>query len=44
VKILDLIMEIEDEFDVSIPMNKLADVRTVGDLAVAIESLEIPEA
>lgn len=44
VKVLDLIMEIEDEFDVSIPMNKLADVRTVRDLAAAIESLEAPDA
>ena len=38
VKVLDLIMEIEDEFDLSIPMNVLADVRTVRDLARAIES------
>jgi acyl carrier protein len=29
-------MEIEDEFDLSIPMNILADVRTVRDLARAI--------
>ena len=36
IKVLDLIMEIEDEFDVSIPMNILADVRTVRDLARAI--------
>ena len=38
VKVLDLIMEIEDEFDLSIPMNVLADVRTVRDLARAIET------
>lgn len=38
-KVLDLVMEIEDEFDVSIPMNVLADVRTVRDLARAIESV-----
>jgi acyl carrier protein len=36
IKVLDLIMEIEDEFDLSIPMNVLADVRTVRDLARAI--------
>lgn len=39
IKVLDLIMEIEDEFDVSIPMNVLADVRTVRDLARAIGSV-----
>ncbi|MDZ7754577.1 MAG: acyl carrier protein [Gammaproteobacteria bacterium] len=33
VKVLDLVLEIEDEFDVSIPLNSLADVRTMGDLA-----------
>ena len=40
IKVLDLIMEIEDEFDVSVPMNVLADVRTVRDLATAIHSLK----
>jgi len=39
IKVLDLIMEIEDEFDVSIPMNVLADVRTVRDLARAIDTV-----
>ena len=33
VKLLNLIMEIEDEFDISVPINVLADVRTVRDLA-----------
>jgi acyl carrier protein len=36
IKVLDLIMEVEDEFDISIPMNTLADVRTVHDLADAV--------
>lgn len=40
VKVLDVILEIEDEFDVSVPMNVLADVRTVRDLAVAIHRLK----
>ena len=39
VKVLDLIMEVEDEFDVSIPMNMLTEVHTVGDLANAISGL-----
>ena len=33
VKLLSLIMEIEDEFDISVPINVLADVHTVRDLA-----------
>ncbi len=36
IKVLDLVLEIEDEFDVSIPLNSLADVRTMGDLARVI--------
>ncbi len=37
VAVLDLLMTIEDKYDISIPMNLLADVRTVGELAVTIE-------
>jgi acyl carrier protein len=37
VKVLDLIMEIEDEFDISIPLNLMADVQTVGDLVAVIQ-------
>ena len=33
IKLLNLIMEIEDAFDVSIPINALADVQTVRELA-----------
>ncbi len=40
VKVLDLIMEIEDAFDISIPMNVMADVQTVRDLAQVIHELE----
>ncbi|MBI1731826.1 MAG: acyl carrier protein [Gammaproteobacteria bacterium] len=39
VKVLDLIMEVEDEFDISIPMNVLTEVHTVRDLAEAIAQL-----
>ena len=31
-KLLDMLMDIEDEFNVSIPMNALVDVHTVKDL------------
>ncbi|MCE7913468.1 MAG: acyl carrier protein [Nitrosomonas sp. PRO4] len=33
IKLLNLIMEIEDTFDISIPINALADVQTVRELA-----------
>tara|TARA_B100000686_G_scaffold301790_1_gene337387 strand:+ start:1856 stop:2104 length:249 start_codon:yes stop_codon:yes gene_type:complete len=36
VKLLSLIMEIEDEFDISVPINILTDVNTVQDLAELI--------
>lgn len=32
VKLLNLVMEIEDEFDISVPINALADVQTVDEL------------
>lgn len=40
VKVLDLVMEIEDEFDISVPMNLMADVQTVGDLVDVIYKIE----
>jgi acyl carrier protein len=40
VKVLDLIMEIEDEFDLSVPLNLMADVQTVNDLADIILKIE----
>ena len=35
-KVLDLLLEVEDEFDISVPMNVLTEVRTVEDLAKKI--------
>ena len=37
--IMGLLMEIEDRFDISVPLNILPDVRTVRDLAVQLEKL-----
>ena len=37
VAVLDLLMTLEDKYDISIPMNLLADVRTVGELAATVE-------
>ena len=39
VKVMDLLMELEDEFDISIPLNILTDVRTPAQLAQAVFSL-----
>ena len=35
---MDLIMEIEDKFDIDIPMNQVAELRTVGDLVALAET------
>lgn len=39
-KVLDVIMEIEDELDVSVPLNNLVDVNTVSDLAHLVYELK----
>ncbi|MEM7487990.1 MAG: acyl carrier protein [Pseudomonadota bacterium] len=38
--VMNLIMVLEDEFDILIPMDRLADVDTVQDLAVLTGSLK----
>jgi acyl carrier protein len=35
---MDLLMSLEDRFDISIPLNSLPEVETIGDLAVLIDS------
>ena len=40
VKVMELMMELEDHFDISIPLNTLPDVNTVSDLAAEIEKLK----
>ena len=40
VKLLNLVMEIEDEFDISVPLNALADVQTVHELALLIHQIQ----
>lgn len=37
-RVMDLMMVVEDTFDISVPVNLLAEIRTVGDLASAIQS------
>ena len=37
--IMNFIMALEDEYDISIPLDRVAQVETVGDLVAAIEEL-----
>lgn len=39
IKVMDLLMALEDEFDVSIPLNVLTDVHTPAELAHAVHAL-----
>lgn len=41
-KVLDLLLEVEDEFDISVPMNVLTEVRTVEDMAKKIFEMGPP--
>jgi acyl carrier protein len=40
VAVMDFVMEIEDRMDVSIPLNKIAEIETLGDLIAAVCSLK----
>jgi acyl carrier protein len=40
VAILDFIMDIEDRFDISIPLDRVAEVQTIAELSHAIEALK----
>jgi acyl carrier protein len=35
-KVMDLMLAVEDHFDISVPINALADLKTVGDLVLQI--------
>lgn len=36
-KVMDLLVAVEDHFDISVPINALADVKTVGDFASVVQ-------
>lgn len=38
-KVMELIVEVEDTYDISYPLNQLQDVRTVQDLASSVRQL-----
>lgn len=35
--VMNLLMQVEDKFDISIPLNLIPEIRTVGDLVQVIE-------
>ena len=37
--IMNFVMALEDEYDISMPLDRMAEVQTVGDLARTIEDL-----
>lgn len=39
VAIMDFVMEVEDTFDISIPLEKTADVETVADLCAVVDAI-----
>ncbi len=40
VAVLDVVMEIEDSYDISIPVNIISEIRTVGELVDAIHEIK----
>ncbi len=38
--VMDLVFALEEEFDVSIPLNILTETRTIGDLASLVKKLQ----
>lgn len=39
VSVMDFVLELEDEFDINIPLDRIAEVKTVADLAEAVRDL-----
>ena len=44
VSILDVVMEIEDNYDISIPVNTISEIRTIGELVDAIHAIKKEQA
>ena len=38
-KLMEFLLEIEDRFDISVPINILSDIRTVGDVVSQLQKL-----
>jgi acyl carrier protein len=37
--VMNFVMAVEDKYDISIPLDRIAEVQTVGDLAAVVERL-----
>lgn len=37
--VMDFVMALEDQYDISIPLDRIAEVRTIGDLVEVISAL-----
>ncbi|MEL6360235.1 MAG: phosphopantetheine-binding protein [Pseudomonadota bacterium] len=44
VSVLDIVMDIEDTYDVSIPVNTMSEIRTIGELVDAIHKIKEEQA
>jgi acyl carrier protein len=44
VSVLDVVMDIEDSYDISIPVNTISEIRTLGELVDAIHAIKKGEA
>jgi len=44
VAVLDVVMEIEDNYDISIPVNIISEIRTIGELVDAIHEIKKQQA
>ena len=40
VAVMDFVMEIEDKLDVSVPLDKIAEIETLGDLITTVQRLK----
>lgn len=40
VAIMDFVMEIEDRLDISVPLDRIAEVETIGDLVATLRDLK----
>jgi acyl carrier protein len=38
-RVMDILAEVEDHFDISVPLNILPDIRTIGDFALQLQHL-----
>ena len=44
VSVLDIVMDIEDNYDLSIPVNTISETRTIGELVDAIHAIKKEQA